>query len=62
MTADEAKTIAAIISEVDGSCSVCVKDAGMQMQKAFPDFDWRTLIVTACPYLDERMSAWGRND
>ena len=47
MTPNEARKLAAIISNIDGGCIVCVTGATQELHKHFPEHDWPQLIVTA---------------
>ena len=40
MTLEEAKKVAAIVSEADGGCSVCVGCLVDSLRSAFPEFCW----------------------
>jgi hypothetical protein len=45
MTTDEAHKLAVIISTVDYGCPFCIRDVVEQMNEAFPEFDWQTLVT-----------------
>jgi len=42
MTLDEAKKIAWIVGHADGGCAHCVSDLVALLDKAFPEFVWKT--------------------
>ena len=44
MTKEEADKIAEIVAKVDGACSVCVRDATLELMANFPDHDWKARI------------------
>jgi hypothetical protein len=52
VTLDEAKTIAKVLSGIDGGCSVCAADAAREMAEPFPDHPWFELLAVHFPNED----------
>lgn len=44
MRAEEARKIAFVLATADGGCPNCAGDLADEMQRAFPEFNWRSLV------------------
>lgn len=45
MTEMEALEVARVVSMADGGCSSCISTLEEELQVAFPQFSWKTLLA-----------------